>query len=605
MSGSQFLPPRIRTAGRVLAWAVAAAIGLCIFVAIWVTTTGVFAYQHLSRVQAGASETVAAVSKDPASAMSQLSSLADEASAARGLTSGPAWALASATPWVGPQVAAFRTVTLATDDLLTQSMLPLASAAESVSVEQLRPSGGRFDPTVLNGLVDPSRAAVIPARNAAEAVRDIDRTPLLSVVADAVDEADAVLTQSATFIDAISRTSQLLPRMLGQEQNRSYLILVENNAEWRSLGGISGSAILLRTENGAVSLVSTESATALSQNLSQPVVDLPNEITNVYGNRPARFFHNLTELPDFSVVGPLAKEFFAKKTGVSVDGVIAIDPVVLSYILSATGPVALPDGGKLSSENAVGLLMNEVYLRYPDPSQQDAIFATATGAVFQAILEGKGSPSGLISALGRAGNEHRLLMWNADPGEQSVLTGSTIAGPLPSTDDRTARFGLYLNDGTGSKMSYYLSPQASLGWSSCPSSDVSSQRQLSLHLDLVSSAPADAATTLPPYITGNGVYGTAPGSARIVGNIYLPEGFELVSARNSYGTSFTEASIDGRGVLTFGVDVAPQQSVSVDVVVTGASAARDAEAFVTPTASAALSPTVTTTCKSQSAASLE
>lgn len=605
MSGSQFLSPRMLTAGRVFAWVLGTGLLLGLIMIIWVGVTGALAYNHLSRVQAGAADTLVSVTADPASAVTQLETLAEETSAARNLTSGPVWSLASLMPWVGPQLAAFHTVTESADDLLTQSFIPLARAAEGVSIENFRPTGGRLDPTALSGLVEPAQAAAGPARDAADAVRNIDRTPLVGVLARAVNKAGDVFTQSATFIDALSRTSQLLPAMLGQDGERRYLVLVQNNAEWRSLGGISGSAILLRTDNGTVSLGTTESATELSRDSRRPVVDLPAEIMEIYGTRPARYFHNLTEIPDFSIDGPLAKEFFAQKTGVSVDGVIAIDPVVLSYILSATGPVTLPDGEKLSSDNVVDLLMNGVYERYPDPSQQDAFFAASSGAVFQALLDGRGSASGFISALSRAGNEHRLLMWSASVDEQALLAGTTIAGPLPSNDERTARFGLYLNDGTGSKMSYYVTPRASLAWDSCPSSDAATQRQLTLHLDLTNAAPADAATSLPTYITGNGAWGTAPGTAKVVGNVYLPGGFALVSAQTTNGASFTQAVFDGRTVLTFGVDVAPQQSIGVDVVVRGASVATGAEAFVTPTANAFLDPVVRATCISRAAATLE
>ena len=74
-----------------------------------------------------------------------------------------------------------------------------------------------------------------------------------------------------------------------------------------------------------------------------------------------------------------------RETGVDVSGVISLDPVSLSYLLEATGPVALPTGDVLTSENAVDLLLNGVYLRYADPRDQDAFFAAAAGSVFGAL----------------------------------------------------------------------------------------------------------------------------------------------------------------------------------------------------------------------------
>lgn len=604
MSAS-FSSPGTRSAGRALVLVLALGLFLTLAMTVWVGVTGVLAYQHLARVQSGASETIAQISQDPATAVSKLDDLAQDAAAARSLTSGPVWDLTSLFPWIGPQVAAFQTVTASADTLISESFLPLAGAAEDVTVDDLRPVDGRIDPTVLSAIVAPASAAAGPARKAAESVRDINRTPLLGVVAAAVDKADEAFSRSATLTDALARASVLLPSLLGQDGQRNYLLLVQNNAEWRSLGGISGSAILLRTHDGVVSLGDTESATALSRDTPEPIVDLPEQITSIYGTRPARYFHNLTEIPDFAVDGALARAFYAKKTGVSVDGVIAVDPVVLSYVLAATGPVNLPDGEKLTSSNAATLLMNEVYERYPDPVQQDAFFSAATGVTFQALLDGRGSAAGLLSALSRAGDEHRLLIWSAHADEQSVFAGTTIAGPLPKSDARTTRFGVYLNDGAGSKMSYFMSPQTSVAWDSCPSASGDKPRVLRLHLDLVSTAPADAGTSLPLYITGNGAYGTAPGTAKVVANIYLPEGFSLISATTTNGASFESASYDKLTVLTVGVDVAPQRSVGMDIVVRGTSTASNAEAFVTPTADPELDPVVRAPCGAEVGSSLK
>ena len=176
-------------------------------------------------------------------------------------------------------------------------------------------------------------------------------------------------------------------------------------------------------------------------------------------------------------------------------------------------------------------------------------------------------------------------MWSADPAEQSVIDGTTIAGPLPATDARTARFGVYLNDGTGSKMSYYVRPDVSIAWGACGSARTVGQRDLSLSIKLTSDAPSDAATSLPWYITGGGLYGTPPGVAKVIPNVYLPEGFELVSAQASDGGKFTEAEYQGRRVLTFSTDLSPGASTTFTVNVRGSS-----------TADALLSPTVTAAC---------
>lgn len=590
------LPRPARTAGRIFAWTVAGLLLLAVLVAVWVGVRGALAYQHLQRIQTGAAESTAALAADPASAAPTLARLAADASEAHQLTSDPVWALASRAPWVGPQLAAFGTVAAASDELLRESLLPLATAAQNVSIDDLRPVDGRIDTSALAGLVSPAQDAATRAAGAAGAVQNIDRTPLIGVVGTAVDRADDLFSTVSTAVDALSRTSRLLPEMLGQNGPRTYLVLVQNNAEWRSLGGIAGAAVVLRADDGRLSLVGALSSGDLPRGFASPVVALPEEITKIYDTKPARYFQNLTQIPDFSVDGPIAREMYRLKTGTDIDGVLAVDPVVLSYLLQTTGPVTLPSGDTLSAGNAIPLLLNEVYLRYAKPADQDAFFAGAAGAVFQALADGRGSASGLISALTRAGEEHRLLAWSAHADEQAIIDGTVVAGQLPVTDAHTARFGVFLNDGTGSKMSYYIDPDVSLAWGSCRPGGQSAPRQLTLQLTLTSRAPADAATALPEYITGGGAYGTAPGAAEVVGNIYLPEGFDLVSATATNGAGFAGGMNEGRRVLTFGIDLNPGASTGVTVTVRADTAAGDAQAFVTPTADPALAPIVVATC---------
>ncbi|MDF2916565.1 MAG: non-ribosomal peptide synthetase [Microbacterium sp.] len=590
------LPRPAQIAGRVFAWVLVGLILTILLAAVWVGARGALAYQHLLRVQAEVGAGASALASDPASAVPAIARLAMEASDARQLTSDPIWNAAESIPWVGPQLAAFGTVSASADELLSGAILPLATAAKDVSFDALRPVGGRIDASSLANLAEPASDAETRAREAAHNVEGIDRTPLVGIAASAVDKTGELLDQSATAIDTLAGASRLLPEMLGQDGERNYLLLVQNNAEWRSLGGIAGTAILLHTDQGGVSLLDTQSAGAIVRDLREPVTTLPDEVVDIYGTRPGRYFHNLTQIPDFSIDGPLAREMYRTKTGLNVDGVIAIDPVLLSYVLEATGPVTLPSGEQLNAGNAARILMNEVYFRYSDPSAQDAFFAAASGSVFQALLDGRGSAPSLISALYRAGEQHRLLMWSADPADQAIIADSTVAGPLPVTDDRTARFGVYLNDGTGSKMSYYVKPEVAIEWGSCQPPATTGQRSLTLSLTLTNDAPSDAATSLPTYITGEGAYGTAPGTAKVVGNLYLPEGFELVSSAVSNGANFDDATFQGRRVLTFGVDLTPQASSRITVEVRAMTKATEAEAYITPTADSALDPIVRTSC---------
>lgn len=599
------LPPAMVRAGRIAAWIVGVLLLILILMGAWVGVRGWMAYQHLARIEAGVGEASSTLTSDPGASGATFARLASDASAAHDLTSDPIWKMAEGCPWIGPQLHAFGTVASAGQLLLNDALVPLISATQEASFDALKPVNGRIDTAALAAITAPARSAAASAAGAAGQLEGVDRTPLVGTVSRAVDKSAAVFDEAANGLDALSRATQLLPDVLGQNGERSYLILVQNNAEWRSLGGIAGTAILLKTNDGAITLADTESGTSLSRGIKDPVVDLPVDIQDIYQTRPARFFQNLTQVPDFTFDGPLAQEMYKQRTGVSVDGVIALDPVVLSYLLRATGPVALPDGSTLSAENAVTTLLSDVYQRYPDPSAQDAFFAASTGAVFNAFLEGRGSTVSLLTNLATAADQRRVLMWSADPDEQAILEGSSVAGELPQTDDDTARFGVYLNDGGGSKMSYYVKPDVSLAWDQCAPDGRNGPRQLTLRMSLANTAPTDAETSLPRYVTANGAFGTAPGTATVVNNVYLPEGFELVSAETAAGTGPSTGTFEERQVLTFGFQLLPQSSADLTVTVRATTTASKAEAFVTPTADAGIEPTVKATCEATAVATLQ
>ena len=558
------LPSSARTAGRVFAWVLAGVLIAAVLVLAWIGVRGALAYGHLRDAQAAASGVSAQLS-DPAAAADVVADIAPHTAAAHDLTSDPVWRLAEGMPWIGPQLAAVSSVAASLDQIASTALTPLADAASGFSVEALSPQGGRIDLTAITQIQDAAHTAADGITGAAASVSAIDRAPLLSPVRKAVDEVDALLAETSVATDALSRASALLPAMLGAEGPRNYLVLFQNNAEWRSLGGIPGAMALLHTDGGALSLAAQESSSDYSR-YDTSVLPLGEEITPIYGERPGRWIQNATQVPDFAVSAVLAREMWAREHGgQQVDGVIALDPVALSYLLAATGPIELPTGDVLTAESAVPLLLNEVYHRYERPSDQDAFFAAAAAMVFDRLANGGVDPAALVQALGKAGDERRLLLWSAHENEQALLTDTTLAGGLPVTDATTARFGVYLNDGTGSKMDFYQTATSTLTWNECRVDAAGlAVGDATLSVTIANNAPADAGN-LPSYITGGGAFGVPAGVTRTVAYVYLPEGWELADATTSDGSGFGGGVHDGRRVVSLSVDLAPGQSVTATI----------------------------------------
>lgn len=564
------LPKPLRVAGIVFGSLLGVLLVAAIGAAAWIGVRGLEAYGHLRAAETTARETVTQIS-DPSQAAGLIEDLAADTAAARALTSDPIWAAAEHIPWIGPQLHAVSTVAAAADEVAGDALTPLAGVAAKFSIDSFRPAGGKIDTALFAEIAGPARVGADGVAAASASVSALEDTALLGPVRDAVSEVAGMLETSATATDALARASALLPAMLGADGARDYLVVFQNNAEWRSLGGIVGAMAVIHTDGGAMSMTAQGSSSDF-QKFDDAVVALEPEITRIFDTRPGRWIQNVTQVPDFSVSGALAREMWKRETGLEVDGVLALDPVALSYLLQATGPVTLPTGETLTADNAVELLLNDVYERYEDPSDQDAFFAAAAATVFDSLATGSANPSALVTALGRAGDERRLLMWSAVPDDQAVLAETTLAGGLPVSDHDTARFGVYLNDGTGSKMDYYVKPVTTVGWEACTldARDRTSDA-VTLTLTLTNTAPADAATSLPGYVTGGGGFGGATdiavGTARTIAYLYLPEGYTLTEAARTDPGGFGGGFHQGLQVLIFSTDLTPGASATATITV--------------------------------------
>ncbi|PJI53469.1 hypothetical protein CTI14_27960 [Methylobacterium radiotolerans] len=154
------------------------------------------------------------------------------------------------------------------------------------------------------------------------------------------------------------------------------------------------------------------------------VVPIDAETEALYSDIIARWIANLTATPDFPTSAALAKGWWSTLHDDRIDGVISIDPIGLSYMLNATGPITLPTGDVLTSENAAPLLLNEAYFKYPDGADSNRFFSAVSLSVFGALTGGSIEPVPMMAALTRAADEGRLKIWSSDEDEARAARGS-------------------------------------------------------------------------------------------------------------------------------------------------------------------------------------
>lgn len=500
---------------------------------------------------------------DGDAAEASISEFADRARTAADLTSDPIYRASEIVPGVGPNLTAFREMAAVIDSVASQGLSPLAAVANNLTADALKPVDGAVQ---LQPLVDaaPALKAADTVLNKARAdIADIDTSDTIDQISDAVVQLSAVVDDATSAIDTVSTTAQLMPAMLGLTENREYLLMFQNNAEVRARGGLPGALALVSTSGGRFELTLQTDANAFPY-YDDHVLPLDRATLSLYDG-VGRYMQNVNATPDFPTAATLASEMWFREYGVRLDGVIALDPIMLSYFLEASGPVTLSTGDVIDSGNAVDFLLSQVYEKYPVTSVQDLVFAEAASSVFAALSAGDLDADELISALVRGSEERRILIWNERPAEQELLTATTFAGTLPATNERGDVMGVFLNDATGGKMDYYLDARVTAG--RCDSAGAATHRA---DVSLTSSAPADGAESLPAYVTANGAYGVEPGNIRTRVLVYGPVGSTiLVTKENGENAQVQVEEHLDRAVAQFVVEVEPGETSTLSVELAG------------------------------------
>jgi hypothetical protein len=266
--------------------------------------------------------------------------------------------------------------------------------------------------------------------------------------------------------------------------------------------------------------------------------------------------------PDFPTAATIAKEFWQTHIGGNVDAVVSIDPVALAHILGATGPIQMSTGDQLTSENAVQLLLNEVYFRYQGPEipLSDAFFAEAATKVFDSLMSPSTDMAKLVSAMSQSIGENRIMAWSPNPEVQTALASTPLNGILPKDNTDETTTGVFFRDMSASKMDYYLNTAVGMTTDVCTAEAPTTTTTVDLHSNIT----PELADALPAYIA-SGPWGGEKFRTQVF--VYGPPGSTLADAAvvtQGVETTFDKSANDlGRPVAVFSVYLAPGETSQV------------------------------------------
>ncbi len=435
------------------------------------------------------------------------------------------------------------------DDVRAARALADASAEMAASGAALVRAAERvgWDGRSVPGLVAPGQVDLVaiaeaepPLRSAAEAteraralLRAIPTSGLAGPLREALEQARDEVEARAPALARAAAGAELLPRLLGADGPRRYLLIAQNLSDPRGSGGHVGSHGILTAEDGRPSLGPMAPTVELRPG---PPVEVPPDLERRYGRfgtltRPMA----ATYPPDFRTVGRILVAGWAARGEEPLDGVISVDAVFMGELVAAIGPVETPAWPEpLTAENTMEVLARGTF-ETGDADRSNALQAALAQALWRAALGRTPALRPFLGAISRASAERHLQVYSAHPEEEALLEELGVAGAVPETDHplQVVWFG-----GSDNRAGYFaektveyvgvLSPD---GWA-----------EVRLVATLRNGAPAEG----PPSIL-LGVPGPTFGWFHALVNVYLPPDARVLDL--SGGTLQLEEREAGRPVV--------------------------------------------------------
>lgn len=472
---------------------------------------------------------------------SQESSLrADEArsqaQAARDATHSVPWNIASAVPWLGSPFKTGQQISDVVLGLASDVLQPSAATGAALSPDRLL-RGNRLDVQLLRDQEQQLAAISANATRLDADARSISDPAYPAVLRDARSELQNQTDDIAGLLKNTALAARLAPSMMGADGPRTYFMGFQTNAEARGTGGLLGGFGILRFDSGTA----TVDALGPNTELVAPsaAIDLGREFTEQYGyTNPFTDFRNSNLSPHFPYAAQIWRGMWAQQTGMNVDGVVAIDPVALSYILGAVGPLTMPDGELVTRENVVELTESTAYSRFPtDQIARKNYLQDIANEVVKKVTGHIESPRALLDALGRAVSERRIAVWSASPADQKLLEGTPLAHAIP--DDSAPYADVIVNNLGGNKLDYYLRRHIEYAADGCGDKT----RKSTVTIRLTNAAPAGP---LPDYVASSA--GLLPELPMNVPNATMLSSVRLLATKDA---KLVSAIVNGERVSAF------------------------------------------------------
>jgi hypothetical protein len=253
-----------------------------------------------------------------------------------------------------------------------------------------------------------------------------------------------------------------LPYLLGAGQEKTYLVLFQNNMELRPGGGFIGSYGLLRLKDGMIASFSVHDVYDADGQLKTHVE--PPVALQRYLGVSHLFLRDSNFDLEFAKNAALAASLLNLSTKERVDGVITLDVSVLRSLLRVVGPVYLPEYNETVNAETFYLSAQTHAEKdfFPGSTQKKDFLQHVAQAILHSLEERGSKPYlDLLTTLDRGLAEKHIMVASADAGIMRILSQNGFAPSLTLTQTERISalpdfLGVFSANLGANKADYYL-----------------------------------------------------------------------------------------------------------------------------------------------------
>ena len=383
----------------------------------------------------------------------------------------------------------------------------------------------------------------------------VDRDRLPKRFRNDVDDGIRRATETDALLADAEAGFAILPGFLGADGPRTYLIGMQNSAEQRGTGGsilqftkmtiLDGTPELPKEKNASQSVYNVD-----RDRIQYPDVPVPEDAWYVRQVPDAQRFGNSNWSPHWPLSAQLMLAY-AKRADPSfpeMDGVIAVDPLMLRNLMPGVGRFVTNRGNVISQRKAVPFLLNKAYGAFGNlDSVRKAVLRNVVTKFYEGMIK-PAHPTELVQGFGKSLAEKNMQIWLRDPAEQAFIERMNWDGGIDEAKNADYYNVVEQNVG-GNKLDYFQRQTHTL--------EVAFEGD-----DAVNSSTVEVTndTYLPQhrYVMGDSggpnSTGGLHGTTRPMMNVYVPASAQLIDAV----PGSTPVALGGSGAATWVAGMPPE-----------------------------------------------